>query len=95
MIEKTSAFKTSDGKTHPTIEEAQAHEIGILIHTHTPEATSPTRDAVLDFVMNRREPIMAILGVKARKRRAPNGTGAKAKRTRAAATNAALQDSKQ
>lgn len=48
MIEKTSAFKTSDGHTHPTLEAAQAHALGQLGIEH--ENVLKNKDAVISIL---------------------------------------------
>lgn len=41
MIEFVKAFKTEDGKTHTTIEDAQRHELSEMIKKTPDEVNSP------------------------------------------------------
>lgn len=92
-ITKAKAFLTSDGKVFLTQEEAQQHEIEILLVEES--STSPQNAETLSAcIMKHRVELLAILST--RKPRTPKAKTAKVnKATRAAAVNAALQDAKQ
>jgi len=58
MIEKTAAYKTVDGTTHATLEEAQKHALSSLIG-----------DIGLTELMANADEVIAILKLKPRKAR--------------------------
>jgi hypothetical protein len=67
MIEKAAAYKTSDGQTHPTLEDAQKHELAALIRPLAGSMT-PTAD-VVNLILANADEVIAILKLKPRKKR--------------------------
>ena len=81
MIEKISAYKSSDGKMFGTIEEIQKHELGLLFK---PEdfAGAPVVDQVAQSIMRHKDRIMDILTTTSRsKPKARSINGGTRKRT--------------
>lgn len=58
MIEFVKAFKTEDGKTHASIEEAQKHSLSVLLENVSAEETSSflvrNRDKVVDILTTKK-----------------------------------------
>ena len=62
MIEKTSAFKTSDGQTFELIEEAQKHEIELLFEgTVVSNAIGMSPNSIAALLVERAEEVVDIL----------------------------------
>lgn len=87
MITKTAAFLTSDKKAHATIEEAQAHEIGNMLHDHAPQITNHPSESVIEFIMNHADKLVDLLTTtKSSKPRARAVNGGTKKRKSAGAS---------
>lgn len=65
-IEFTRAYRTSDGNTHPTLEEAQKVELKILAAANYQQ--SMTVSDWLDLLVDHRGEVLAILSQKERQR---------------------------
>lgn len=64
-IEITKSFKASNGTIHATLADAQREEVGILF------VGNPNADHITNGIFANRDAIVAILGTKTRKPRAP------------------------
>lgn len=61
MITRISAFTTSDGKTVATLEEAQKHELALLIAGDTGSGTRTEDDEVIDKILANKDKVIDIL----------------------------------
>lgn len=61
MIEFTKAFKTSDGETHASLEEAQKHELLLIYGTTASDAEAVAREHFANVVMDNSDRIVDIL----------------------------------
>lgn len=81
MIEKTAAYKTSDGSTHLTLEQAQVHELDLLIT----EKCSDRLEKLPSVLVQCSDRVIDILSTtptsKPRARRINGGTKKRAPRT--------------
>lgn len=101
MITTAKAFVTSDQKTHATLEDAQKHELAILLRAQAgPQAAESgfTLANLVDLVMGCREKVLDVLTTTASSKvraRKVNGGTKKRKTTPDSAVNRELQDGKQ
>jgi len=61
MIESTKAFKTSDGKTHASLEDAKAHELELLLVGEPSKLTGDVPSDVAATILENAERIVDIL----------------------------------
>lgn len=96
MITKTAAFQTSDQKTHATLEEAQQHELEILL---TPAGFDEETPKICQQLVQVADKVVDILTTtatsKPRARKVNGGTKKRTPKVDPAAVNRALQDGKQ
>lgn len=67
MISKTPGYKTSDAQWFADLDDAQAHELCVLLQPQTKECADTYED-VLTRLVARKNEAMAILGMKQRGR---------------------------
>lgn len=95
MITTAKAFVTSDQKTHAALEDAQKHELAILLRLQSgPQESGFTLANLVDLVMGCREKVMDVLTTTASSKpraRKVNGGTKKRKATSDPATVAAKE----
>lgn len=96
MITKTASFSTTDNQIFASLEQAQQHEIELLLG-FTDETIPSTVAGISNAIMDRRDKLVDILTTTASSKpraRKVNG-GSKKRKPDPAAVNRELQDGKQ
>src|SRR5687768_5076011 len=76
MIQKSTGYKSSDNQFHPTLEDAQKHEIGLLLTNSDVATGQELHNEIVDYLFSVRDKLVDILTTKPNsipKARAVNG----------------------